>query len=457
MQQADRITLTALALGIAGALAFGQAHASGFQLRESSVKNLGRAQAGTAVASDDASVVTNNPAAMTNLDRNTVQADVTVIDLDADFNGGGTAAFGSPLASPLTGGNGGDPGDPTAVPNLAAVFPMSGALEGLTLGASIGAPFGLKTEYDSDWVGRYNAVKSEVKTVDLTLSAAVKLHDRFSVGVGFIYERAEATLTNAVDFGSAICGVNVLACITPTPATAVFGPQKNDGLFKVDGDSTGVGWLFGAQWRPTDKLSIGYAHRSEIDHDIEGDLDFTVPAAVQAALGPVAVAFADGPGGAKLTTPSIDTLSIQYDFSETFRLMADVQQTDWHSLQSVVITRSNGAVVGNEAFNWDDSTLYSLGAEFDLSDAFTLRAGVAHDETPTNDEARTPRLPDNDRMLYAIGLTWNVSANLSVDAAYQRIEIDDPTVDVFSSSGSRLTGEFSGHADLIGVAAQYRF
>ncbi|QSX79005.1 outer membrane protein transport protein [Agrilutibacter solisilvae] len=65
MNQANRFT--ALALGIAGVLAFGQAHATGFQLREQSVKNLGRGQAGVATADDDASVVTNNPAAMVNL------------------------------------------------------------------------------------------------------------------------------------------------------------------------------------------------------------------------------------------------------------------------------------------------------------------------------------------------------------------------------------------------------
>ena len=77
MQTASHITsFTALALGIAGALAFSQADASGFQLRENSVKNLGRANAGTAVAKDDASVVANNPAAMVNLDKTTVQADV---------------------------------------------------------------------------------------------------------------------------------------------------------------------------------------------------------------------------------------------------------------------------------------------------------------------------------------------------------------------------------------------
>ena len=89
--------------------------------------------------------------------------------------------------------------------------------------------------------------------------------------------------------------------------------------------------------------------------------------------------------------------------------------------------------------------------------ASAVRAGVAHDESPTNDTTRTPRLPDDTRMLYSIGATWHATEALSIDAAYQRITIDNPTVDVVSSSGSRLTGSFDGHADLFGVAAQYRF
>ena len=104
MQTASRITqISALALGIAGALAFGPAHASGFQLRENSVKNLGDANSGTAVAKNDASVVANNPAAMVNLDKTTVQVDATNINLNAEFTGGGraAAAFG-PAAPALT-------------------------------------------------------------------------------------------------------------------------------------------------------------------------------------------------------------------------------------------------------------------------------------------------------------------------------------------------------------------
>ena len=119
--------MSALALGIAGVLALGSANATGFQLRENSVKNLGRANAGTAVASDDASVVVNNPAAMVNLTKSTFQIDATDIDLDADFTGGGYADAGTPLQNPLTGGNGGDPGSPKVVPAVAFVMPVGDA------------------------------------------------------------------------------------------------------------------------------------------------------------------------------------------------------------------------------------------------------------------------------------------------------------------------------------------
>ena len=51
MQTNTLIRISALALAVAGGLAIGQAHASGFQLKENSVKAMGRAFAGSAAAS----------------------------------------------------------------------------------------------------------------------------------------------------------------------------------------------------------------------------------------------------------------------------------------------------------------------------------------------------------------------------------------------------------------------
>ena len=451
---------TALALAVLGTLAAGQASASGFQLREQSVKNLGKSNAGSIVGKD-ASNAALNPAAMTNLDKNTVQNDITVIDLSADFSGSGRILGSAHPAAGLTGGNGGDPGDPTVVPNLSVVFPMKGALEGMTIGASVGAPFGLKTEYEPGWVGRYRALASDVKTVDLTLSVAFKATDGVSIGAGLIYERAEATLSKAIDFGTAICAGsgNPANCFNPA---FPFKPQQLDGAFEVSGDSASLGYVIGAQIAPNDKLAIGFSHRSEIKHDLEGTLDFTVPGAAAIALGETRMAaFKDDDGGARLVTPSVTTLSISYGFTDNVRVMADYQSTGWSSLKDVTIKRDNGTIVGSEPFEWEDTDFVSLGAEFDISDAFTIRGGVAQDESPTNDTHRTPRLPDNDRMLYSIGATWNMSENISIDAAFQRITIDSPTinlpVDAAAGNTSTLVGEYDGHANLFGVSMQYRF
>ena len=442
---------SALALAVLGTLVAGQASASGFQLREQSVKNLGKSNAGSIVGKD-ASNVSLNPAAMTNLDKNTFQSDITVIDLTADFTGSGRV-LGSP-ALPLSGANGGDPGDPTVVPNMAAVFPLHGALEGMTVGASIGAPFGLKTEYEPGWVGRYRALTSDVKVVDLTLSAAFKATDGVSFGAGLVYERADVTLSKAIDFGTAICASgNPANCFNPQYP---FKPQQLDGGFEVSGSDTAVGYLVGMQVAPNDKLAIGFSYRSEIKHDLAGNLDFqNVPALLGADP-----RFQDGPGGAKMVTPSVTTLSISYGITDQLRVLGDYQGTGWSSLQDVTIRRSNGTVVGSEDFSWEDTDFFSVGMEYDLSDAFTLRGGIGWDESPTNDVTRTPRLPDNDRMLYSVGMSWAFSDNLTVDAAYQRIEIDDPTIDLgvhVPSDLSTLHGTFGGYANLFGVSMQYRF
>lgn len=444
------VRLTALALGIVAASVAGSACASGFQIRENSVKNLGRGNAGTAVAKDDASVVSNNPAAMVNLDKVTVRLDASAIDLDAQFRGDAHIT-GRPNL-PVGGGNGGDPGDTEVVPALAVVVPLSGAFENLTLGASITAPFGLKTEYDRGWVGRFDSVKSEVKTADLTLSAALKLTDRFSVGAGLIYERADVTLANTLDVSSIYCGINLSVCRTLPPPPEVSA-RTADALVKVEGDDTGIGWTLGFQWRPTDRLSIGYSHRSEIDHDLGGDISF----AWATRATDLSAYFPNGAVRADLTTPSVDTLSVQYDFSDRFRMMADVQRTDWHSLKNVIIRyESDGRVAGQETFGWEDSTSYALGAEYDLNDAFVVRAGVAKDESPVGDATRSTRLPDNDRMLYSVGATWRANEHLSFDAAYMRVDIDGARIDRQTLT-STLRGTYTGHADVFGLSAQYAF
>ena len=461
MQLTHSLTrISALAIGIAGALACGQVQAAAFQLKENSVKAQGRAMAGAASAKGDASVVANNPAMMSTFDRATLQGDVTAIDLSFEFEGSGYAASGTPLQQPLTGGDGGNAGGVSPVPAMSFILPLEGSFEYLTLGAMVSAPFGLKTEYDDGWQGRYHALNSDVKIIDLTLAASVELGDHFSAGLGAVIERSDVTLSNAIDFGTALCGnpATQALCFMPNPITGPFGPQKNDGEVEVHGTDTSLGFIAGLSWRPTDAVSIGYSYRSEVDHELTGDADFTVPTNVATILAATGQ-YVDTGALAKLTTPNVHTLSATWQATERFALMAETSRTGWSSLREIRIEFDNPRQADSaEDYNWKDSWFYTVGGEYKFSDSFTFRAGVARDDSPISRPHRTPRMPDQDRMWYSLGLTWAATEHLEVSASYVKIDlVDTPEVDIRSSSGSRLVGDYDGGADLYGISAQYKF
>ena len=439
---ARAIPLSVLALGVVAALAAAPVHAAGFQLKENSVKSQGTSFAGTAAKTGDSSVVTNNPAVMTQFEGTTVQADVTVIDLNYEFEGSGTDAFGRPLS----GSNGGNAGDVTPVPALSMVHKFD---NGLAFGAMVSAPFGLKTEYDAGWVGRYAAQKSEVEVIDLTFSAALDITDRFSVGIGAIASRADVTLSRGVDFGGLLF-----------PAPLPFAqPQGADGLVEVQGNDNGFGWLVGAHFRPTDSLAFGLSYRSEIDYELSGTADWTVPGTVATVLGvnpATAPLFKDGDVLADLTTPSILSFGATWQPTDALAISATYSETDWSSLREVRIQFANPDPDAVEDFDWKDTYFASLGAEYKASDRLTLRTGVGYDESPTKLETRTPRLPDANRLFYSAGATFAVSEALDVNVAYTRIEPRDPKID-FTTGGSRIAGPFEGNANLFGISTQYRF
>ena len=443
MRNSNRsMKVSTLAFGIIAALAATQAMASGFQIREDSVQAMSRSHAGTASAPGDAAVVYNNPAAMALFDKTTVQSDLNVIDLSGQFTGGGHDALGHPLS----GGDGGDAGSTAPVPAFHAIFPFH---NNFTMGVSLTAPFGLKTQYDPGWVGRYQALTSDVKTFDFTVSAAYRFNDQFSLGLGLITERIDAKLTSAVDLG---------AVLTPAGYPA-FQPQSADGMAKISGNDTSFGWVGGLLWQPGANTNIGLIYRSRIDHDIDGKADFTVPANAAAAFAGAGLPlFLDTGAHTSVSTPSIVTFSITQKLSDTFSLDADISRTNWSSLKNLVVTFDNPAQPPSaEAFNWDDSMNYALGMDWKFDPSWVLRAGIGRDQTPTNDADRDPRLPDQNRWVYSIGFGWTPNANASWNFGYSRIDLDTPTVNNVSATGSTLVGKYSANANIFGVSGTFTF
>ena len=170
---------------------FEEAWGSGFQIRENSASALGNAFAGAAASSEDPSIIANNPAGMIGLSGNQVSGDIGIIIPSAVFSGMGVTA----ARQPISGGNGGDALGAQPVP---AAYGFYDASPDLKFGLALTAPFGLQTQYQSDWVGRYQAIRSDIATININPNIAYRVSDWLSVGGGPAIQHAGAEFTNAI-------------------------------------------------------------------------------------------------------------------------------------------------------------------------------------------------------------------------------------------------------------------
>ncbi|MEW9622779.1 OmpP1/FadL family transporter [Rhodanobacter geophilus] len=486
------LALAALSVAVAGALvAPGMAHASAFQLKENSAQGLGRAYAGSTTAGGDVSVVENNPAAMSDLDGTFVQADITAVNFSAKFSGSAHDVMGNPIS----GGNGGDAGTTLPVPALAIATKVS---DRVNLGIAFDVPFGFQTEYDRNWMGRYDAVKTLLRSYDTTLSASFKINDQWSIGASAIAERTNADLTNAINFNGVGLGIQqgigaqTAAAIAQIQAAAAAGqisatqaaamaqaaaaqgqaaaagvaaltPPGSDGYAEVKGNNWAWGWQIGTYWKPTANDRVALNYRSRISHDIDGTANFTTTPGYDLLLANPALSgsippFQHTTGKARLTNPAVASFSYWHQ-EQQFGIGMDVAWTQWSVMRQLTLNYANPAQPTTVLpFNWRNTWYASVGGEYYATDKLTLRAGVAIDQAPMSADNRDPRVPDGARHMATFGIGYKATENFQINAAYAHIFVSHAGMNgATSATGDVLTGSFDDYGNLLSLSAQYKF
>jgi long-chain fatty acid transport protein len=412
-------TVRKLLIPLAVAAALGgmasSAVAGGFAIGTQSGSGTGNAFAGGAAAADDASVAWFNPAAMTLLPGSQIAGALHF--LKPSFKFGNTTSTSLPGS-----GEGGDGGDWAYVPN--AFFTMS-INPNLSFGLALNAPFGLKTEYDPGWRGRFTAIKSEIKTVNFNPSVAYKVSDAVSIGGGFSWQSIEAELTQ----------------------------QSAAGLFTLTADDNqGFGYNLGVLIKVSPSTRIGAHYRSAIKYQLEGTATFAAVAALNGGI------------KADLEVPDSFSISAFHVLDPKWELMGDITRTGWSSVQQLVVTRTTasagggvGSTLSTLPFNWKDTWRYSAGANYKLSSQTKLRVGAALDKTPTNDVDRTPRLPDQDRTWAAFGVQWRPSKAGILDVGYAHEFIKNANINNSQGAAGQLVGTFKNKADIFSLQYSHSF
>lgn len=431
-------TITSKCWPLAGTLliASGSVSASGFALIEQSGSGLGNAYAGGAASADDSATIFFNPAGMARLEEKQVALAGHLIKPTVHFSDNGSTAASLQTA----GGTGGDAGSWAVVPNAYFAMPLNPQTR---IGLGVNVPFGLQTEYNGDWIGRFQAIKSKIETVNINPSISYDINSMVSLGAGLNYQFIKGELTSAVNYSAAAFAAGGAALLT-----AIGGPNQ-EGVSTIKGDDSAWGYNLGALININPQTRVGLAYRSKIKYKLDGTVSFDdVPAAM--ASSPL---LANGDVNLSIDMPDTFSVSGFHQFNDQWDFMADATWTGWGVFKQLKIDRSNGSNVQTVNENWENTWRFSAGANYHYNPKWLARAGVALDQAPVPDTHRTARIPDNDRTWFALGGQYKASADEAIDFGYARILVKGSTIaDMQATAGKgNLVGDYDNSVDILSL------
>lgn len=412
--------------------ASGNAHASGFQVRETSGTLQGSSFAGMSTLTTDASTMFYNPGSVGQYDETSYSAGASLIVPVAKAKNI-NATNGSRTSIAAT-GNYKDMAQDALVPNAHAVWKLN---EQLNLGVSIASPWGLVTDNDADFAGRFYGTTSKIKTINIKPALAYRFDNGLSIGAGPQIQQIDAALSKAVP--------------------SLGGPVA-EGNAKISGDDVGYGWTAGLNWQMTDDTRLGISYNSEVKHELEGKIKF------DSAAKALATPYIDRNTTAKVTTPESIAFGMSHDLSDQWTVMADAQWTNWNSISSLVFqfdgltNNSNpNSSSSTDQYNWGSSWFTAVGARYQYDPNWSFSGGVAYDETPIKTRNRNVRLPDSDRYWASLGASYKVADWADVSLGYTHIFADTAHVDHSNSVLGNYVADYEASVDIIALQANFKF
>ena len=407
------------------------AFGSGFLIPEQGAKASAMAGAFAATA-DDPSAIFFNPAGIAQQRHLSVLAGSTIINFSNQFTGDSS--------SPVTSGVSGEYNRHTfVVPNMYAVVPVG---SNLTVGVGVFAAFGLRTDWEDPWAGRYVSKDADLKSTSVNPVVAWQTSDgRLAIGGGLEYRRARVILNaNSMRLN---------------PFTGRIVDVANTRLVSDYGSA--MGWNAGVLFKPTPRFRLGASYRADMDIDLDGEAQITqIPTgnalfdgAVRAGLPP------DQQINTKFPFPSLATVGVAFSPNDDWDVELDAIRTGWSAFSSLKVNFETTPAAGfTREQNWKDSNSYRLGVNHNATPNWDVRFGALYDENPQPTEHVSPLLPDSDRIGATLGAGFHTGPFV-VDTMLMVLHFKERDTQGINAEG--FNGLYKTDALLWGVNVGYRF
>lgn len=370
------------------------AFAAAFQFYELGTPVIGTAGVGQAALASDASTAYFNPAGMTQLPSSEYLLGAQAMLPYTNFSRN--------TRNTISGDNGGNAG--TITPGLDLYY-VYNAMPQLKLGVSLTAPYGGSLSYNNGWAGRYIVQNILFYTFNLNPSIAYQFNQYFSAALGLAIEYGNLHETIAL----------------PIPEEPLVDGQVN---LKVDNYS--AGYNAGVLFTPTSTTKVGIAYRSQITHNLKGDITFLRISNVPSAT-------------TSMVMPRNVIVSLAQEIQH-FTLLGEFGWANWASMHnSVVHVAGYSSTLQRD---WTNTWRLGVGGQYHFTPDFLLQAGGAYDSSPTSSSKRTPDLPMDRQIRIGAGLIYSVSKAADIGFSYEYLNGGNANINNTSSDGV-LSGSYS--------------
>lgn len=408
------------------------ASAAGFYLQEQSTRAIGRAFSGEAADTGPESLWWN-PASIGGSSSISGYLSATAILPSSTVSDTGSLILRPGQAPAPVGGSAvaNNPLENGVLPSGGFAVPIG---DRVAVGLALSAPFDFTTQYSSESWTRYSALRTRLRTADVQPTIAVAATDWLRLGVGLNVEYADATLSNALP--------NLLAVLP-------------DGTEVLKGNGWNTGWSAGAQLHDQ-RMTVGVSYKSSIKHTLDG------PLTISGLLGPLA-----GQNGSLTTVASFRTpwqviAGARYHATDQLTLNLQGARIGWSEFDAIRLAAPVNAALPEL---YHDTWSIAGGADYALTPRWTVRGGIQYDETPTTEGFRDPRVPDGNRVNFALGTSFTATSRLGIDAAatyllFDSSSIDKPTAAYVGTpveTDVLMSGRQSGsHAFVLSIGAHFK-
>ena len=275
------------------------------------------------------------------------------------------------------------------------LYATHGVGKRVAVGLAVTTPFGYHTKWPGTWEGRSVVQESQLSTVYVQPTAAIKLNDNFSAGVGFIYAYGKYTQRRALG--------------------QYDDPNAQTSL---SASGSGIGMSVGLYGRTGDNLAFGISYRSGVKLKMNNGTTATtgVPAR-DAALFPAATNF-----NTQFNMPSSLSVGIANRITPKLLLMFDFTLPGWSTTDSlkldVAASSTSPARRITTARRYEDALAFRVGFDYQALPKLSIVGGVRYDETPVRDEYISPEFIDANRLGVSAGLSYQLTSRLALEAGY---------------------------------------